>query len=53
LGDRSHTLDWLERAYEGRAPYLVYLRVDPRFDSLRDDPRFRALVRRIGLPGFS
>ena len=53
LGDRSQTLDWLERAFEGRAPYLVYLNVDPRFDAFRDDPRFRALVRRIGLPGRS
>ena len=53
LGDRSHTLDWLERAYEGRAPTLVFINVDPRFDAFRDDPRFRALVRRIGLPGRS
>jgi len=50
LGDRARTMDWLERAYEGRATYLVFLGVDPRFDSFRTDPRFRELVRRIGLP---
>jgi hypothetical protein len=50
LGDRARTLDWLERAYEGRATYLVFVNVDPRFDAYRDDPRFRDLVRRIGLP---
>jgi len=53
LGEQSQTLDWLERAYEGRVPYLVFINADPRFDPFRDDPRFRALVRRIGLPGRS
>ncbi|HSE95626.1 MAG TPA: hypothetical protein VLD61_07010, partial [Methylomirabilota bacterium] len=51
LGNRSQALDWLERAYEGRATYLTFVNVDPRFDAIRDDPRFRELVRRMGLPG--
>jgi len=53
LGDRQRTLDWLERAYEGRASYLFYINVNPHFDAYRDDPRFRDLVRRIGLPAGS
>jgi serine/threonine-protein kinase len=51
LGNRAQALDWLERAYEGRAAYFVFVNVDPRFDAFREDPRFRELVRRMGLPG--
>ena len=51
LGNRSEALDWLERAYEGRATYLTFVNVDPRFDAYRDDPRFRELVSRMGLAG--
>ena len=50
LGDRTKTFDYLEKAYQARVPYLVYLAVDPHFDALHGDPRFRDLVRRIGLP---
>ncbi len=49
LGDRARTLEWLEKAYARRVPYLVFLAVDPQFDAFRADPRFRDLVRRIGL----
>jgi adenylate cyclase len=50
LGDRSRALDWLEKAYEERSPGLSLLRVDPAFQALRGEPRYRNLVRRIGLP---
>jgi hypothetical protein len=50
LGDRTKTFEYLEKAYPGRVRYLVYLAVDPHFDDFRADPRFRDLVRRIGLP---
>ena len=51
LGDRESALNWLERAYEERSYYLpVYLTTDERLEPLHDDPRFRVLVRRIGLP---
>jgi eukaryotic-like serine/threonine-protein kinase len=53
LGDRAKTLEYLEKAYQGRVPYLVYLAVDPHFDDFRADPRFRELVHRIGLPAGS
>jgi TolB-like protein/Tfp pilus assembly protein PilF len=53
LGDRTKTFEYLEKAYQGRVPYLVYLAVDPHFDDFRTDPSFRDLVRRIGLPAGS
>ena len=53
LRDRTKTFEYLEKAYRERVPYLVYLAVDPHFDALHVDPRFRDLVRRIGLPAGS
>ena len=40
----------LEAAYEDRAYGILFLRVDPRFDPIRSDPRYIGLLRRIGLP---
>jgi hypothetical protein len=50
LGDTNQALTWLERAYQERSDYLVYLKVEPMADSLRSDPRFQDLLHRIGLP---
>ena len=51
LGQRDEALSWLERGIEERAFHMQFLKVDPRFDNLRDDPRFKNLVRKVGLPG--
>ena len=48
LGDRDSALEWLGRAAEEHAVGLAFVRVDPRLGALRDDPRFDALLRRIG-----
>jgi tetratricopeptide (TPR) repeat protein len=48
LGDKDSTLPSLERALEERSPRLLFLNVDPRFEPLRSDARFGALIQRIG-----
>ena len=50
LGEQSRAIEWLEKAYEARAPSLAYINVEPMFDSLRPDPRFQAVLMRLGLP---
>ena len=49
LGEEGQALDWLERAYEEHDSTLVWLKVHPRFDPLRDHDRFRALLRQMNL----
>jgi tetratricopeptide (TPR) repeat protein len=48
LGEREEALRDLERAYEERSTVLAYLLIDPRLTSLRGEPRFLALARRMG-----
>jgi hypothetical protein len=50
LGDKDKAFLRLEKAYEQRASELITLEVEPEWDSLRSDPRYADLVRRIGLP---
>jgi len=49
LGDTDSTFAWLERGYEGRDAYMTFLKVEPLYDTVRNDPRFARLVRRVGL----
>ncbi|HEX8558215.1 MAG TPA: protein kinase [Pyrinomonadaceae bacterium] len=48
LGDAGRALEWLDRAAREHAVGLAFVRVDPRLNALRGDPRFDALLRRIG-----
>ena len=50
LGENDQALNWLEKAYEERFNRVAYLRREPVWDSLRSDPRFIGLLRRINLP---
>ena len=50
LGDQDGAFAWLDKAYEGRSHWLVWLNRDPRWDRLRSDPRFADLKKRVGLP---
>jgi TolB-like protein/Tfp pilus assembly protein PilF len=49
LGDRDEAFAWLEKAYRERCAYLYGIKCAAWFDSLRSDPRFTDLLRRIGL----
>jgi DNA-binding NtrC family response regulator/TolB-like protein/Tfp pilus assembly protein PilF len=49
LGEKDTAFEQLERAYEDRDVWLVWLKREPRFDVLRPDPRFEDLLQRIGL----
>ena len=51
LGERETALDLLEQGHGARDRAMIWLRVAPRFDRLRDEPRFRALLKAMGLDG--
>jgi tetratricopeptide (TPR) repeat protein len=50
LGDHDEAFSWLEKAYDSRDFFLPWIAVDYTFDTLRGDPRFDDLLRRMGLP---
>ena len=52
-GMKDKALDWLEKACAARDPNTPYLAVDPIFDTMRNDPRFRQLLLRLDLPAGS
>lgn len=49
LDDRSGVINRLEGAFEERYDRLIYLKVDPIFDCVKNDPKFQRLIQRIGL----
>jgi serine/threonine protein kinase/TolB-like protein/cytochrome c-type biogenesis protein CcmH/NrfG len=50
LGDKDHAFEWLNTAYLEHDENLLALRTDTAFDSLRSDPRYAELVRKVGFP---
>ncbi len=47
LGEKDQAFEWLEKAYEERQGWLIWLKSQPHLDPLRDDPRFQDLLRRM------
>ena len=47
-GNKPQALHWLEKAFEERDSSLVFLPIDAEFDSLRSDPQFQELLKKIG-----
>lgn len=50
LGEVNEAIAWLEKAFEERSHWLVWLRLDPRWKRIRADPRFIALIARMNYP---
>jgi serine/threonine protein kinase/tetratricopeptide (TPR) repeat protein len=50
LGEDDRAIEYLERSYEERSHWLIYLHIDPAMDALRSNPTFQDLLQRIGLP---
>jgi eukaryotic-like serine/threonine-protein kinase len=50
LGDKDEAFNWMEKAYQERSLGVGAINTDARYDSLRSDPRFQDLLRRVGLP---
>jgi len=49
VGDKDKAFEYLEKSYQRREYNMLLLKVEPRLDSLRGDPRFDELVKRVGL----
>ena len=49
MGNKEKTLDLLNTAVQEHSPRVAFIGVEPRFDELRADPRFAALLRALGL----
>ena len=50
LKDDDRAFEYFEKAVQERCDTLVYLNVEPRFDRIRSDPRFKTLLNKVGLP---
>lgn len=50
LAQTDQAFRWLDRAFDERSHWLVWLRLDPRWKNLRDDHRFTALIERLKYP---
>ncbi|MEP6570543.1 MAG: protein kinase [Acidobacteriota bacterium] len=48
VGEPDHALAWLEKGYEQRDPKMAFLKVEPKWNNLRADPRFQNLMKRVG-----
>jgi len=47
LGEKEKALDWLEKSYQDQESACWYLKVDPIYDNVRNEPRFQALVQKV------
>jgi hypothetical protein len=50
LGEKDKAFEYLEKAYQAHDRGLLYLKVSPYWDDLRDDRHFQDLLRRVGFP---
>ncbi len=50
LGETDKTFEWLEKAYNQRDPKMSFLKVEPKWNNLRSDPRFIVMIERLKFP---
>ena len=50
LGEEDQALTWLERGFEQRDAKMVFLKVEPKWNNLRNEPRFVDLMKRMNFP---
>jgi hypothetical protein len=50
IGEKDKAFAWLEKACAEKSAWLLYVKADPTFVSLRSDPRYADLLHRMGLP---
>jgi len=50
IGDKEKAFEYLNKAYDQREPQIAELKIRLPLSSLRDDPRFKDLVKRVGIP---
>jgi tetratricopeptide (TPR) repeat protein len=50
LGDREKTLSFLEQGFREHSPLLLWIQLDPAYDFLHADERYRSIIKRVGLP---
>jgi hypothetical protein len=50
LGDKADTLRFLEQSYREHYPWLILLQTEPMFDFVHPEPRYQALIKKLGLP---
>jgi hypothetical protein len=47
-GDRDEAMRWLQQAYDDESAWLIWMKVDPLMDPLRNDPSFQHLLKQVG-----
>jgi len=47
LGEKDNALAWLEKAFEQHDPKMAFLKVEPKWNNLRSEPRFVALMKKM------
>jgi TolB-like protein/DNA-binding winged helix-turn-helix (wHTH) protein len=50
LGEKTRAFQWLDQAYQNRDFFLTFIKTDPAMDPLRSDPRFTAMLKKVGFP---
>jgi tetratricopeptide (TPR) repeat protein len=48
LGNKDNFFRWLEKSYDEKSAFMIFLATDPMYDSIRDDPRFIEMVNKVG-----